>query len=116
MSFPRPNIKGLLGQIPRIGFLPREAHSKPEERFVVIAYDRFKLIGQIHCAISFHGTRDDTMGLRRQSLDLSEAICAHCGVVTSTTRKPRFQSVIAGWLPKNMRLAERQAGPPKSKA
>src|SRR6185295_19962733 len=36
--------------------------------------------------------------------------------MTSTTRKPRFQSLSAGWLPKKLRLAERQAVPPKSKA
>ena len=34
-----------LGQIPRVGFHPREAHREPEKRLVVLAHNRFKWIG-----------------------------------------------------------------------
>jgi hypothetical protein len=45
MSFRRPHVKRLLGQIPRVGFRPREAHREPVKRFVVLAHNRLKWIG-----------------------------------------------------------------------
>ena len=45
MSFRRPDVERLLGQIPRVGFRSREAHREPEKRLVVLAHNRFKLIG-----------------------------------------------------------------------
>ena len=45
MSFRRPDLERVLRQIQRIGFRPRQAHREPEERFVMLAHNRFKLIG-----------------------------------------------------------------------
>ena len=45
MPFRRPDVECLLGQIARIGLRARETHREPEERLVVIAHNRFKLIG-----------------------------------------------------------------------
>ena len=44
MSFRRPDVERLLSQIPRFRFRPGKADRKPEQRLVVFAYNRFKLI------------------------------------------------------------------------
>jgi hypothetical protein len=45
MPFSGPGIECLLRQILRIALRSREAHRKPEERLVVLAHNRFELIG-----------------------------------------------------------------------
>jgi hypothetical protein len=45
MTFGGPDVKRLLGQILRVGFIAREAQRKPVESFVVFVHDRFKWFG-----------------------------------------------------------------------
>ena len=52
MSFRRPDVERVLGQIPRVGFHSREAHREPEQRFIVITHERFKLFGWIHNSLT----------------------------------------------------------------
>ena len=56
MSFLRPDAECLLSQIACVGFEMRQAHRKSEQWFVVLAHNRFKLIGRIHgsfgCSVS----------------------------------------------------------------
>ena len=51
MSFRGPNVKRLLGKIPRIGFRMCEAHREFEKRLVVLADDGLKLIRWIHMPV-----------------------------------------------------------------
>ena len=78
MSFRRPDVERVLGQIPRVGFRSREAHRESVKRFVVLVHNRFKWIGCIHVSFgfamskncggdSFHRKRNGTMGLRSRS-------------------------------------------------
>src|SRR6478672_9563347 len=53
MPFGRPDVESLLRQIPRVGFRPSQTHCEPEERFVLLAHQRFKLIGGIHDRFDF---------------------------------------------------------------
>ena len=48
MSLGRPDIECLLREVARIGVGTRETQREPEERLVVLAYNRFKLIARIH--------------------------------------------------------------------
>lgn len=48
MSFRRPDVERVLGQVLSIAFRPRKAQGEPEERLVILAHKRFKLIGCIH--------------------------------------------------------------------
>src|SRR5580765_4208641 len=48
MSFLCPDVKRLLGQVPRVEFHLREAQREPEQWLVMLAHNRFKLIGGIH--------------------------------------------------------------------
>src|SRR5262245_7348673 len=78
MSFRGPDVKGLLGQIPGVGFRAGEAHRKSVARLVEFVHHRLKLVGRVHDLIgsvgfkisrghSFHWQRDGTMGLRNRS-------------------------------------------------
>ena len=44
MSFLRPDVECLLGQIRRVGFRSREAHREPVKRYVMRAHYGFKLV------------------------------------------------------------------------
>ena len=52
VSLPRPDIKRMLRQIAGVGLLVGKTHGEPEERFIMLADNRFKLLSTVyHAAI-----------------------------------------------------------------